>query len=147
MVTNGRLREYVQDRLSCEVHTAAKKVVGLGVPSWDGKNKPHRKDRTWVTGWSPEQISKHLPLNLRDDESMRISAEAIYQALYIESRGGLERLQSWHLRRGRTKRMPRSRTHQQTWAHVGSCHCRYRGWPKRLKEVADREFVGPGSET
>ena len=63
MVTNGRLREYVQDRLSCEVHTATGK--------------------SWVA------LIAHTPAN------------------------------------------------------VGSCHCRYRGWPKRLKEVADRKFVGP----
>lgn len=53
MVINGRLREYVQDRLSGEVRTTAGKVVGPDGPSWDGKNKPHRGDRAWVTGWSP----------------------------------------------------------------------------------------------
>jgi IS30 family transposase len=138
MVINGRLREYVQDRLSGEVHTTTGKVVGPDGPSWDGKNKPHRGDRAWVTGWSPEQISKRLPLDFPDDESMRISAEAIYQALYIESRGGLERMQSWHLRRGRTKRMPRSRARQQTWAHVTADTV----LAKRPKEVADRKLAG-----
>lgn len=138
MVINGRLREYVQDRLSGEVHTTAGKVVGPDGPSWDGKNKPHRGDRAWVTGWSPEQISKRLPLDFPDDESMRISAEAIYQALYIESRGGLERMQSWHLWRGRTKRMPRSRARQQTWAHVTADTV----LAKRPKEVADRKLAG-----
>ena len=60
---------------------------------------PHRQDREWVTGWSPQQIAKRLPMEFPDDLSMRISHEAIYQALYIPARGGLVREQSWHLRR------------------------------------------------
>ena len=35
-------------------------------------------------GWSPEQISNRLRVEFPDDESMRISHEAIYQALYIQ---------------------------------------------------------------
>src|SRR5439155_16052523 len=46
---------------------------------WKGRNKPRRGDRRWVTAWSPEQISNRLKLEFPDDESMRISHEAIYQ--------------------------------------------------------------------
>jgi IS30 family transposase len=55
---------------------------------------------------SPQQIAKRLLREFPDDVSMRISHEAIYRALYVPDRGGLTRQQSWHLRRGRTKRMP-----------------------------------------
>lgn len=37
-------------------------------------------------------------MDFPQDDSMRISAEAIYQGLYIENRGGLRREQSWCLR-------------------------------------------------
>lgn len=69
---------------------------------------------------------------------MRISHEAIYQALYVEGRGGLERKQSWHLRRGRAKRTPRARTRQQAWAHVTAETV----LEKRPTEVEDRKIAG-----
>jgi hypothetical protein len=53
---------------------------------WRGRNKPRRQDRRWVDAWSPEQFSHRLRMDFPDDESMRISHEAIYQALFI-SRG------------------------------------------------------------
>ena len=44
--------------------------------------------------------------------------EAIYQALYIESRGALKRELVACLRTGRALRVPRARTQQKAWAHV-----------------------------
>jgi IS30 family transposase len=49
---------------------------------------------------------------------MRISHEAIYQALYVEGRGALKRELVACLRTGRALRVPRARTRQATWAHV-----------------------------
>ncbi len=43
---------------------------------------------------------------------MRISHEAIYQALYIQGRGALRRELSACLRTGRALRVPRARTRQ-----------------------------------
>ncbi len=138
MVTNERLRQYVQDKLNGAILTAEGVVVGPDGPVWDGKNKPHRGDREWVTVRSPQQIAKRLPLEFPDDPTMRISHEAIYQALYVESRGGLERKQSWHLHRGRTKRMPRARTRQEAWAHVTAETV----LAKRPQEAEDRKIAG-----
>ncbi|MDQ0935209.1 hypothetical protein QFZ49_005180 [Streptomyces turgidiscabies] len=85
---NDRLREYVQDRLAGSVRRPDNTIVpGPRTPAWKGLNKPHRQDRRWTTAWSPEQISHRLHADFPDDESMRISHEAIYQALFIEGRG------------------------------------------------------------
>ena len=59
--------------------------------------------------WSPEQIARRLPLDFPDDDSMRISHEAIYQALYVQGRGALRRELTACLRTGRALRMPRAR--------------------------------------
>jgi len=118
LVDNPRLRDYVQDRLSGVVRGSDGEVVGPAGPAWIGRNKPHRGDRRWVQGWSPEQISHRLRVDFPDDDSMRISHEAIYQALYIESRGALKRELVACLRTGRALRVPRARTQQKAWAHV-----------------------------
>lgn len=118
LVENLQLRDYVQERLSGAVRTPDGKVLGPPGPKWQGRNKPHRGDRRWVTGWSPEQIANRLPLDFPDDESMRISHEAIYQSLYVEGRGALKRELVACLRTGRALRVPRARTRQKVWAHV-----------------------------
>ena len=97
LITNERLRDYVGNKLSGPVRATGGERLGPEGPTWDGKNKPHRQDREWVTGWSPQQIAKRLPMEFPDDLSMRISHEAIYRALYVPARGGLVRVQSWHL--------------------------------------------------
>ena len=43
-------------------------------------------------------------------QSMRISHEAIYQALYVQGRGALRRELTACLRTGRALRVPRART-------------------------------------
>ena len=118
LVRNERLRAYVQDRMSGEVRGPDGRAVGPEGPAWQGKNKPHRGDRRWVQGWSPEQIASRLRVDFADDESMRISHEAIYQALYVQGRGALRRELVACLRTGRALRVPRARTRQKTWAHV-----------------------------
>lgn len=119
LVTNPQLRAYVEERLSGQISRPdGVVVVGPPPPRFTGNGKPHRKHRAWVRAWSPEQISQRLKLDFPHDESMRISHEAIYQALYIEGRGALKRELVWCLRTGRALRAPRERSRRVTWAHV-----------------------------
>ena len=71
-----------------------------------------------MQAWSPEQIAHRLKLDFPDDETMRISDEAIYQALYVESRGALKRELTACLRTGRARRAPTGRAKRKAWAHV-----------------------------
>ena len=59
--------------------------------------------------WSPEQISRRLRLDYPDDGTMRVSHEAIYQALYVQGRGALRRELTACLRTGRALRKPARR--------------------------------------
>jgi IS30 family transposase len=93
-------------------------VAGPKPPAWKGLNKPHRQDRRWATAWSPEQIAHRLRIDFADDESMRISHEAIYQALFIEGRGALKREMVACLRTGRALREPRARSRSKPQGHV-----------------------------
>lgn len=119
LATNARLRAYVEDRLAGRITLPDGTVVpGPVPPKFTGRNKPHRKDRPWSAAWSPEQIAHRIRIEFPDDESMRISHEAIYQSLYIETRGALKRELVWSLRTGRALRAPRERARRKTWAHV-----------------------------
>jgi IS30 family transposase len=77
---------------------------------WIGRRHGRRADRRWATSWSPEQVSNRLPIDFPDDELMRVSHEAIYQALYVQGRGALRRELTACLRTGRALRVPRART-------------------------------------
>nr|WP_156452504.1 IS30 family transposase [Mycobacterium gordonae] len=119
LAVNDQLREYVQERLNGSVRRPDGSVVtGPRTEAWKGRNKPHRQDRRWSTAWSPEQISHRLPIDFPDDESMRISHEAIYQSLFIEGRGALKRELAACLRTGRALRVPRGRTQNKPQGHV-----------------------------
>ena len=66
-----------------------------------------RQHRRWARAWSPEQIAHRLRI---DCQAMRISHEAIYQALYVQGRGALRRELTACLRTGRALRVPRARS-------------------------------------
>src|SRR3954451_16830881 len=119
LASNPGLREYVQERLAGAIVAPGGTLVsGPATAPWKGRNKPHRQDRRWVTGWSPQQISERLKLEFPEDPGMRISHEAIYQALYVQSRGALKRELVACLRTGRALRVPRSRARQRPAGHV-----------------------------
>ncbi|OLF15028.1 IS30 family transposase [Actinophytocola xanthii] len=140
LVTNDRLREYVQERLDGTLRGADGTVVaGPGAAEWKGrKMKPHRADRHWATAWSPQQISHRIRLDFPDDESMRISHDAIYQALFIQGRGALKRELVACLRTGRALREPRARARNKPQGHVTADVV----LSERPAEAADRAVPG-----
>jgi IS30 family transposase len=90
--------------------------------------------------WSPEEICGRLPLEFPDDDSMRVVHETIYQALFVQGRGGLNKELVKHLRSKRTRRQP----------HTITARNRERGGPiidkvmitERPVEIEDRAVPG-----
>jgi IS30 family transposase len=109
LAVNPELRRYVQDRLSGAVQRPDGLTVDGPQVKWIGRRHGRRKDRRWARSWSPEQISNRLRLDFPDDQSMRVSHEAIYQSLYVQGRGALRRELTACLRTGRALRVPRAR--------------------------------------
>lgn len=112
----------------------------LDAHSTGGVYRPHAAHRAWVNSrarpkpaklaqpgplrdyvaaklaqrWSPEQICHALQKEHGDDEGMRVSTETIYQAIYVQARGGLRREVADALRTGRTRRKPHTSPEQRT---------------------------------
>jgi len=110
LAVNTVLRTYVQDRLSGLVVIPGGTAVPGPAVSWKGRRHGPRQHRRWTLAWSPEQIAHRLRLDFPHDEAIRISHEAIYQALYIQGRGALRRELSACLRTGRALRVPQARS-------------------------------------
>ena len=109
LATNATLQAYVQDRLAGAIVALGGAVLpGPSVP-WKGRRHGRRQHRRWAMAWSPQQIAERLRLDFPDDTTMRISHEAIYQALYVQGRGALKRELTACLRTGRALRVPRAR--------------------------------------
>ena len=110
LAANDKLRRYVQDRLGGLIAAPDGATVRGPKVRWKGRRHGPRQNRRWAASWSPEQIANRLRVDFPDDESMRISHEAIYQALYVQGRGALRRELTACLRTGRALRVPRART-------------------------------------
>lgn len=115
---NATLRTYVEERLA-----------GVIAPPSDARGRALRgqdlrpglgkgKDQRWMKAWSPEQIARRLLIDFPDDETMRISHEAIYQAIFVQGRGALGRELAGCLRTGRAIRVPRARTRKRSKGFV-----------------------------
>jgi IS30 family transposase len=138
LAANDALREYVQERLAGTIA----KPDGEPLPGpdvrWVGRRHGRRRDRRWAKAWSPEQIANRLRIDFPDDDSMRISHEAIYQALYVQGRGALKRELVACLRTGRALRVPRARTRARGKQFVSSELM----ISERPAEAADRAVPG-----
>ena len=89
-------------------------------------------------GLEPGTDCRRLPLDFPTDDSMRISHETIYQALYVQGRGALRRELTACLRTGRALRIPRARVRGKGKSFV---------YPaimisERPAEIADRAVPG-----
>ncbi|MDO5745833.1 MAG: IS30 family transposase [Micrococcaceae bacterium] len=113
---------------------ARPKASKLAIP---GELRDYVEDRL-LTRWSPEQISHTLIKDFPDDTSMRVSQETVYQALYLQARGGLKREVKEALRTGRTRRKKHKNPEERT--------SRFRdpmiGISERPPEVEDRAIPG-----
>jgi IS30 family transposase len=138
LTANSALGRWVEERLSGAVaKPGGRPVTGPSV-SWKGRRHGQRQNRRWSKAWSPEQIAKRLPIDFPDDDSMRISHEAIYQALFVQGRGALRRDLTACLRSGRALRVPRARVGQRGKGFVSSEIM----ISERPAEAADRAVPG-----
>jgi IS30 family transposase len=135
------LRAYVEERLAGIVVAPSGVLVPGPAVSWKGRRHGRRKDRRWANAWSPEQIARRLPVDFPDDDTMRISHEAIYQALFVQGRGALRRELTACLRTGRPLRTPRARTRRRGKARQGLHLSRTHDQPAP-GEAADRAVPG-----
>ena len=86
---------------------------------------------------SPEQIAGRLKSDFPDEPEMWVSAETIYQSLYVQARGGLKRELTAYLRTGRSMRKPRRREGQRRGRIPGMVLI-----SERPPEVEDRAVPG-----
>ena len=138
LASHEALRQYVQERLSGQITDPGGADVSAPQVAWNGRNPGRRKPRSWATAWSPEQIARRLPLDFPEDQTMRISHEAIYQALFVQGRGALRRELTACLRTGRALRLPRARARGKGKAFVSSEIM----ISERPAEAADRAVPG-----
>ena len=138
LARNLALRTYVEERLAGVVAPPSRARV-RGRASRSKDRRPSLcKDRRWTKAWSPEQIARRLPVDFPDDETMRISHEAIYQSLFVQGRGALGRELTACLRTGRVLRVPRARTRKRSKGFVTPEIM----ISERPAEVADRAVPG-----
>ncbi len=105
---NGGRCRYRAFKAQDRAHTTAQRPR----PTW-----VQTRSELWETvlghlrddAWSPDQISHRLRKEHPDDSSWWVSHETIYQAIYVQARGGLRKELVSCLRSGRTTRRPQRR--------------------------------------
>lgn len=93
-------------------------------------------ERRLLQRWSPQQISARLRTDYKDDLTMRISHETIYQSLFVQGRGALRSELPRCLRTGRAQR--RSARHMEGVGELKHMVL----LSDRPAEVADRAVPG-----
>lgn len=108
-----------------------------------GKLATHQALREYVVDklendqWSPEQISRSLRRDFRDDGAMQCCPETIYRSLYVQGRGELRRELAQHLRTRREQRKPQHRPERRKGRLVDTIHI-----SQRPAEAEDRAVPG-----
>ena len=74
---------------------------------WANRRLRRYVERRLAKAWSPDEIARRLLADYADDKGMRISAEAIYQYIYVLPRGELKATLIKGLRQERKYRRPR----------------------------------------
>ncbi|UQR61483.1 IS30 family transposase [Bradyrhizobium sp. C-145] len=138
LALNEALRSYVEERLAGGVVAPSGACIPGPSVRWNGRRHGRRRDRRWAKAWSPEQIARRLLIDFPDDKTMRISHEAIYQALFVQARGVLRSELTACLRTGRVLRVPRGRVRRRGKGFV-SPEIMIR---ERPAEAADRAVPG-----
>lgn len=122
---------------SAQAHadTAAKRPKAAKLAT----NLPLRREvqRRLMDNHSPEQIAARLVQDYPQNPEMHVSHETIYQALYVQGRGGLKRELTRHLRTGRAVRKTR-RSGQQRRGRIPDMV----NIAQRPKQVEDRAVPG-----
>ena len=81
LATNDALRRYVEDRLAGRIARPDGTLLDGPRTVWRKRRHGLRQARRWAWAWSPEQIPARLGIDFPEDETMRISHEAIYHGL------------------------------------------------------------------
>jgi IS30 family transposase len=162
LLTAGKSRRKIAEALGRSVSTVSREIARNSDPEGGyhpyaahraaASRRPRPKDsklaaegrlRTYVKDklrirWSPEQISHTLIKEFPDDPEMRVSHETVYQALYVQARGGLKREVQAALRTGRTRRKARNNAEQRRSRFVDPMV----NISERPPEVQDRAVPG-----
>ena len=96
------------------------RATAADAAAWDRARRPkrcrlarHRALRRVVEAklradWSPQQIAAWLMTTFPEEPAMHVSHETIYRALYVQTRGALQRALVAHLRQRHSARRPRA---------------------------------------
>jgi len=132
-------REYDPRRAQAQAYNLARRPKARKLDS-DPRLRKEVVDRL-MRFFSPREVAESLRRDFPDDDSMRISHEAVYQAIYVQGKGSLrqELAVEKALRRGGDRRRPRSalppRPRGRSW--VEGCEI-----STRPPEAADRAVPG-----